>query len=315
MQPHSSWNIIDSTKLNTFLECPRSYFYEYILGWRPESPNLHLEFGKAWHIAMEHILIHGYDENSIAAAYLLFLEHYRKFFPETMDDVNEPKTPSNALKALVQYCTIYKDDKFIPKYTEIAGTVPIDDKRVLHFRMDSILEIEGMIRSREHKTGSQLSRQWIDQWSLSLQVGTYNHVLYCLYPHEEVWGVEINGTFFQKKENKFQRVPARPNIGMMNSWHWTVLHIFNMIDFETNRLMDVKESDPVMQAFPCNPTNCTKYFGCRYHDFCMAWSNPLQRCDEVPQGFKEEWWNPAEEETTANIVFHLGDLTGGATNG
>lgn len=303
--PHKSWDIVDSTKLNAFLECPRSYFYEYILGWRSETPNIHLEFGKAWHLAMEHLINNGYEERSIADAYGKFFDHYRQYFPELLDEVNAPKNPANALRALVQYCTEYKDDKFTPIYTEIAGTVPIDDGKVLHFRMDSILEVDGMIRSLEHKTGSTLSRQWTDQWSLAIQTGTYNHVLYCLYPPEQVWGVEINGTFFQKKENKFMRVPARRNLSMMNAWQWNVLHIMNMIEFEKNRMFEVKEDDEVMQAFPCNPTNCTKYFGCRYHDYCLAWSNPIARCEDIPMGFKQEWWDPAEEESSANHVFHL----------
>lgn len=306
VQKHDSWSIIDSTKLNNFLECPRSYFYEYILGWRSESPNLHLEFGKAWHLAMEHLINNGYEDKSVGEAYTLFYNHYRQFFPDIMDEVNAPKNPANALRALVQYCREYYDDKFTPIYTEIAGTVPIDEGKALHFRMDSILQMpDGMMFSREHKTGSQLSRQWTDQWSLSIQTGTYNHVLYCLFPAEQVWGVEINGVFFQKKENKFMRVPARRNLSMMNVWQWNVCHVMNMIDFETNRMYDVKESDEVMEAFPMNPTNCTKYFGCKYHDFCMAWANPIQRCDEIPTGFKVEYWNPKDEETKAKHVFNL----------
>jgi hypothetical protein len=306
IEKHPSWDIIDSTKLNNFLECPRSYFYEYILGWRSEAPNLHLEFGKAWHLAMEHLILNGYSDKVIAEAYAMFYEHYRKFFPELLDEANAPKNPANALRALVQYADEYKDDKFTPVYTEIAGTVPIDDGKALHFRMDSILmDSDGMIRSLEHKTGSTLSRQWTDQWSLSVQTGTYNHVLYCLYPAEQVWGVEINGVFFQKKENKFQRVPARRSLPMMNVWQWMVCHTMNMIDFETKRMQDVKEDALVMEAFPQNPTNCTKYFGCKYHDYCMAWPNPIARCEEVPLGMKQEWWNPADEESTAKHVFHL----------
>jgi hypothetical protein len=307
IQPHESWKTIDSTKLNAFLECPRAYFYEYMLGWRPEAPNLHLEFGKAWHMAMEHLINNGYSNESIAAAFALFNEHYRKYFPDAMDEVNAPKNPGNALRALVQYCEEYKDDKFTPIYTEIAGTVPVDEDKLLHFRMDTILEVDGMIRSLEHKTGSTVSRQWTDQWSLAIQTGTYNHVLYCLYPPEQVWGVEINGVFFQKKENKFLRVPSRRNLKMMNAWQWTVCHTMNMIQFETERMMEVNEDDEVMQAFPCNPTNCTKYFGCRYHDFCMAWSNPIGRTEEIPMGFTQTWWDPAEEESTAKHVFHLED--------
>ena len=306
---HSSHKIIDSTKLNSFLECPRAYFYEYILGWRPESANLHLEFGKAWHLAMEHLLLHGYTNEAIADAYLLLNEHYRKFFPDIMDEVNAPKNPAYALRALLGYVEEYKNDKFDVKYTEIAGTVPIDETHLLSFRMDSILEVDGLMRSREHKTGSQMNRQWTDQWSLAIQTGTYNHVLCCLYTPDQVWGVEINGVFFQKKENKYLRVPARRSIDMMNVWHWTVTHLFNMIEFEIERLQNAKEDDEVLQAFPCNPTNCTKYFGCKFHDFCMVWANPLRHIYEVPYGFKIEYWNPKDEESTAKKVFRLEEET------
>jgi hypothetical protein len=61
------------------MECPSSYFYEYILGWRPENPNLHLEFGKAWHFAMEHLILEAIIAKQSNEAYQLFLEHYRQF--------------------------------------------------------------------------------------------------------------------------------------------------------------------------------------------------------------------------------------------
>jgi hypothetical protein len=301
-----SWDIKDASKLQTYLECPRSYFYQYILGWRLEAPNIHLEFGKAWHLAMEHLLLEGYSIGSIAQAYILFQEHYRKFFPEVMDLSNSPKDPANAMRALVQYAQTYEKDNFKTMYTEIAGTVPLTDKHILHFRMDSILQREdGLYQSLEHKTGSQLSRQWTDQWSLSMQTGVYNHVLCCLFPPEQVYGVEINGVFFQKGENKFQRVPARRTPAMMEAWYWETIDLMNTIQDEHNRLNECKEGDSVLKAFPRNPTNCTKYFGCPYHDFCMAWSNPLQRIDEVPYGFITRYWNPADEESTAKQIFRL----------
>jgi len=294
---HPSWQILDSTKLNSYMECPRSYFYEYILGWRAEAPNLHLEFGKAWHLAMEHLILNGYESQSVIDAYTKMTEHYRQFFPEVMDEVNSPKNPGNALKALLGYCVTYKDDQFKPLYTEIAGTVPIDEANILHFRMDSILEYpDGMIRSMEHKTGSTLSRQWTDQWSLSIQTFIYNHVLHCLYPAEKVWGVDINGVFFQKKEIKYQRVPARRSLEMMQASYWNVLHMMKMVKWDMDNLVLASDNDKVMMCFPMNPTNCTKYFGCKYHDFCMSWPNPLQRCEEVPYGMKIEYWDPSAEE-------------------
>jgi len=303
---HDSWKVVDSTKIQAFLECPRAYFYEYILGWRQEYPNIHFEFGKAWHLAMEHMLLNDYSERSIVEAFTKFIDHYRMFFSEEQDELFYPKTPNVALNALVRYARTYATDKHETLFTEIAGTVPMDDSHLLSFRMDSILNIDGQIRSREHKTGSTLSRQWRDQWSLAIQTFVYNHVLYCLYPEDQVWGVEINGAFFhKKKEAEFERVPARRSLSMLQAAYWMVLETMYQIDFEMDRLGSSKDEDPVMMCFPMNPTNCNKYFGCKYHDFCLSWANPLQRADEIPTGFKIEYWNPRDEESKAKKVFHI----------
>ncbi|MFA6972814.1 MAG: hypothetical protein WC208_15630, partial [Gallionella sp.] len=162
------------------------------------------------------------------------------------------------------------------------------------------------IKSREHKTGSQLSRQWLDQWALKMQTGVYNHVLYCLFPREEVWGVEINGAIFSKKEIKFQRVPARRSIEGMESWYWNTIAWLDEIAADYERLANATDSDVVMKCFKQNTENCTKYFGCKYHDFCLAWANPLQRCQEVPAGFKIDHWNPKDEESDAKYIARIG---------
>lgn len=44
----------DSTSLGLLKECPRKYYYEIILGWRPAQQSVHLIFGQLYHAAMEH---------------------------------------------------------------------------------------------------------------------------------------------------------------------------------------------------------------------------------------------------------------------
>lgn len=303
--PHSSWSIHDATKIQSYMDCPRSYFYQFILGWRPEAPNIHLEFGSAWHLAMEHLILHGYSDVSILEAYTKLEIYYRQFFPELLDDAHHPKTPAMALKALLEYAREYAGETFTPLYTEIAGTVSLTDKIVLHFRMDSILETLDGIKSREHKTGSQLSRPWTDQWSLKMQTGVYNHVLYCLFPPDKVWGVEINGTIFSKKNIQFVRVPARRTLQAMEVWYWNTIWWVEEIVNDLELLMECKEEDTVLKCFKMNTESCTKYFGCNYHDFCVAWPNPLARCSEIPMGMKVEYWDPAAEEVDAKKIFRL----------
>jgi len=302
---HPTWSIHDATKLQSYMDCPRSYFYEYVLGWRPDSPNIHLEFGSAWHLAMEHMILNGYGEASILEAYMKFTNYYRQFFSEVMDEQYHPKNPGMALNGLVGYSREYVNDKFTPLFTEIAGSVSLTDKYTLSFKIDSILETPDGIKSREHKTGSQLSRPWIDQWLLKMQTGVYNHVLYCLFPRERVWGVEINGAIFSKKEVKFQRVPARRTVEGMENWYWNTIWWLDELTVDFERLQTCSPDDTIMRCFKMNTENCTKYFGCRYHDFCTAWGNPLARCEEVPVGFKIEYWNPKAEEEDAKAVFRI----------
>ncbi len=287
--------VVDSSKINDFLDCPRMFFFRHILGWETDRVNNHLVFGSAWHEAMEHLLLNGYDDDSMMQAYDKFLTYYRAELPSETDELFEPKTPANALKALAQYCANYQSDRFETLYTEIGGRISIDGERSLAFKMDSICRDEnGRIFSLEHKTKkNSFSRVWIDDWALSVQIGTYSHVLHCLY--EDVKGIVINGTGFLKTRIDFMRIPVHRTPGHLQSWLFHINHYMDTIEREWEILADSTVDDPVMRAFPQNPRSCTKYFGCAFFDFCNAWTNPLARCESVPPGMVIRHWNPLEE--------------------
>lgn len=320
---HPTWDITDGSKLKTYLECPRHYFYEYILGWRPETPSNHLVFGSAWHLAMEHLLLNGYDPDSVAEAYQLFLAEYRKTFSPETDQLYAPKTPEIAELVLYAYAANYSKDleRYEVLHTEIAGVVALTEDRQLHFRMDSIIRERetGMIYSLEHKTGSRLWR-WEEQWPLSIQVGTYTHVLYCLYPAEIVRGIIVNGSFFTKAPRSweawlngdrskykppfdFMRVPVYRSTDQMQTWLWGTTAWLDLLEWDFQSLLTQDQNAPFMSCFPMNPTSCTNYLGCPFKDFCSAWPNPLQHCEEPPMGFVVDRWDPSAEP--AKTVFNL----------
>lgn len=297
----STWKIIDSSKLQCFLTCPRMYFYNYILGWKKDEPNIHLKFGEAWHLCMEILLQKGYNTNAIVSAVESFSQCFNDAYPAGQTDFTSPKSMANIPEALVKYCQNYQGDAFpgnpaLVKHTEIAGTVPISEDRVLHFRLDSLIEDEkGRMFALEHKTGSRNDRNWQDQWSLSLQVFTYLHVLHCLYTPEKVYGVLINGAFFQKTGVTFLRVPIRKNMDMLQSWLSDVNHFLDLLELYQEQLCKTTMQDQIMEAYPKNPTNCTKYFGCPFLGMCSSWANPIAHClNGPPPGFTEDHWNPAD---------------------
>lgn len=326
IEPHKTWQIKDASKLNDFMTCNRLYFYNHILGWKSESPNNHLHFGTAMHIALEHLALNGYGEDAILGAYEKLLSEYRlEFAPET-DEIFHPKTPDNAAIVLAKYTQEYADDldKYKVLFTEIAGSVSIREDRDLYFRMDTILEDQaGKKFSLEHKTASGYWN-WAEQWPLAFQVGTYNHVLYCMYGAQEVEGVTMNGLAFKKAKKaweqltmgvpltvqppyEFMRVKIRKNPSQMQQWLSQANTLFTQIEQETEMLMDSIEEDKVLDAFPLNTTQCIRYGRvCEFNDYCLAWSNPLRKCGEPPIGFKVDFWDPTEREAR-----HTFDLKGG----
>jgi CRISPR/Cas system-associated exonuclease Cas4 (RecB family) len=305
--PDKTWSIYDSSKVQTFMQCPRKYFYLYVLGWDTDESNVHLIFGEGWHRAMETLLNEGYTNEAVKNAYSKFLLYYREHFTEIQDSGNFPKSPESIVPALVEYIQKYKNtDTFEVLYTEIAGTVPITDKRVVHFRLDSVVKGEEGIFSLEHKTGSRLSRTWIDQWTLKMQIGTYMHVLHSLYKPSDVYGIKVNGVIFKKTTNDYIRVPIRKSTDMMNSWLWNINHQIDMIEWNMDEMADSTEDEVVFHAFPMNTESCINYGrACKFMDFCSVWSNPLQHLEEVPVGFVRKYWDPTEREESAKTVMNL----------
>lgn len=312
LKEHNTWAIVDSTKLKTYAACPRKYFYEYIVGWRPDKPSNHLHFGSAWHLGMAHLLEKGYTVEQVKEAYRLFEEEYRKEFPDYTDDDLFPKTPYMAARAYAAYCDTYGriDTNLETIYTEVAGSVPLLDNKRLYFKMDSImLDDNGYYLSLEHKTGSRLSKAWVDGWKTDIQTGTYQHVMNCVFTPDKVWGVKINGVFFlsgikKAGEVKFERVPVRRTLQMMDDWLLTVMGYVRDIERDTDAALTVGESRSVMTAFRKNVTNCTQYGTCPYLDFCITWPNPMHYVEDVPIGFITEYWDPRSVEERAHTIIN-----------
>ena len=307
IEDHETWKVQDATKLQAYMNCPRRYFFEYVLGWRSEIPNNHLEFGSAWHMAMEVFYEKGVSLESAAEGYKKFEEYYREQFDETWDEGNAPKNPGNALRARAQYVQNYKDtDDFEVLHIEVAGSVAIAPNKPIYFKTDTICRDDSGVFSLEHKTGSYFNTKWAAQWRQKMQVSVYSHVLFCLFEPEEVYGVKINGVFFANpprykangepyanaRDNEFHRVPVRKNLAAMQAWLVEVTRWYDMIQDDFNRLASAKEEDEVLEAFPRNTESCTQYGPCPFLDYCSIWNNPIQYADSPPIGYRVEHWDP-----------------------
>ena len=223
LDPDHPNNIIDSSKLGTFMTCPRKYFYNYILHWSKVEPSIHLEFGTSWHYAKEHILRHGTSPATQAEAMALFTDHFRKSFSEEQDFNLAPKNPAFAKEALTSYCKQFatRNSEMEVLATEIAGKVPISDDFAISFKIDAIIQDKFGIWVMDHKTGSRDSGSTDDAWALSTQMGTYVYAAASYFGPESVNGVYMDLSIFRKSSGPLhKRMPIKKNYSSMEDWLW-----------------------------------------------------------------------------------------------
>ena len=308
LTPHYTWGIYDSSKLQKYELCPRMFFWEYILGWRIAGANKDLIFGEAWHRAMEHILLNGYNVDAVLQGAKIGEEYYRRFIPASRDADYIPKTPGNLAIALAQYIRNYAYDTFQVLHTEISGAVEVGDNKLLWFRMDSIMQdplYQGLITSLEHKTGSR--KGCFEPYTVSIQNGTYTYALRCTYDPKDIYGMIVNGTIFYKSQDAiFQRLPAPMSEIDMKEWFWTVNHIIDRLEWDMAELNESSDMEDIMPCFSKRTGSCHKWGQCKYYDFCHNWANPLQHLEYIPDGYMIEWWDPSKRD--AKVHFKDGKM-------
>jgi hypothetical protein len=318
-----TWGIQDGSKIKAYQECARKYFYEYVLGWRSIHPSNHLIFGSAWHEALAHLYDNGFSAEDVNVAFRdHFLPYYRQFIDPGDDDLYHPKTPERALLALAYYAAVHRHDLSEndileydgKKLIEIGGQVSISNEYTVAFKQDTIMKNNRGIFSLEHKTGSS-SYNWSTQWELAVSTAIYTHVLYCLFPPEEVSGIKYNATFFKKTKDDIKkdakdpfrhfdhlRIPIYKSMAQIGTMLTNIIWWLDMISDDFDALADAKDSDPFFSCYPMSPGSCTNWGRiCEYHDFCLNWQNPLRHIDRLPMDMKIDFWNPLEEDVRIKV--------------
>lgn len=313
---HPAQKIIDCTKLDAYCGCPRYFFFNHILGWNKEADSHALDFGAAVHLAFEYIYDQwakngpGYKEEDFLYGYNLFLESYRKNYPQESDVLFKPKDPENFFKLLFHYIDHYKwQDKFEVIYAEISGALPIEqvgeEFKNLYFRLDAVIKLPtGQYAVLEHKTSSWDKNSWSRGWDLKHQMGMGNYLMFLLY-QQEAYGVIVNGLLFGRERkdgsrgNDFHRLPIQKSPTQLEDWRVGVSEWIRRMERDWEMLDEAREEDVSLRAFPKQPGYCIRYNHlCPMYDICNVWENPLQHLDRLPMNFTQRFWDPREMDKT-----------------
>ena len=306
---HPSWGVTDSSKLGTYLECPRKFFLRHRLGLSPVPSSRHLDYGIAVHAGFARLYRAAMDgrpwgDDVLKEAADEMERTYRLTGRGPAEDMDSgSKTPGAFRAALPRYAELWGDDatRWEILAIEEAFHVTLPSGRMIAGRMDVVARrrTDGALIAVEHKTTGRVDLNWLWQWDLSHQVGTYDYALRMLYPGQLVLGVLINAVVCPRVGKlTFDRMLVMRGVDEARAWSALIERALSDIEWD-DREITMNKTAPE-EAFPMNPTSCNKYNGCEYINICRSCPLPDRAVKEVesgpPDGFEISWWNPLEDE-------------------
>jgi len=328
--------LYDNTRISSYKDCPRAYYFRHVMHWRPAGLEWPLVFGASWHAAMDYVwtkMVEPYEgPNSRGApfkawepeliargAYKKFVEHWIKEGappPEQIDyemaQELSPRTPQHAFEMLAGYVLAKRNAL---REVELVATekpfaVPLDpqDPNLFYIgKIDKQVRVKhtGKIRGIEHKTTTAYKKNgpfrggYIDSFSPNSQVEGYTYALHIMHPGN-VAGVWVDAALVHKTEEGFMFIPVEKQLKMLDAWLWETRRWIRRIEEDEKMLISVHSGDEIMQAYPKNTNSCWNFNrACPYMDCCRAWPNPVGK--PMPPEMIESKWDPLQ---------HLGPIEG-----
>lgn len=322
----SDLRLYDNTRLSDFRKCPRFYYYRHVRDWEPIAQRLPLDFGGAWHAAMEIVwpaIVNGQPRaDIITAGYLAFVEDWvARGQPHPKDISYErekemsPRTPAIALEMLSEYVS--------QRYTRISDlelvsvekpfVVPLDPEDDTLFYIGKIDKVvrerqgRGKIRGIEHKTTTAYKKDgkfktsFIDSFSPNSQVDGYIYSLHMTYGRDKVAGVWVDGALVHKTETGFIFIPVEKQVQQTNMWLWEARYWIDMVEANTAHLANLSPNDAYMAAFPKRTESCWDFnSACEHLMTCKSWANPIGH--DAPKGFRVHRWDPLDYVDAEGIL-------------
>lgn len=326
----------DSTRYGDYQTCMRWGFFVQALGWSPTEPQLALEFGIAIHKGTEALRLGKFTSQGLDDAIDAFEQYYDGVYDLDHETLNSPRNKAGGTTALEERWKKHgpweREQEVL--FTERRFEVPIkrEPLRLWHGVIDAVYRLrdDAKILAIDDKTTTWSdSLSWREQWQLSTQLGGYEFALHAhadgpnpTWSHDQIAGTMVDGfvikaPLYWNKDGSLSKkhknveydqhgTPFRhqhPRVGPLGrgkaglkGWLHEVNDGIDRIETELSRLTDVKESDPVMLAFPRNPKSCVRYGRlCPLAQVCAAYENPL-RLSGVPVGWKVQHWDPRNRD-------------------
>lgn len=256
--------IASYTRLSTFQDCPRKYFFMYCLHLKKPLKSPNLRIGAATHKFLEHWYRTPHEalEERKAKATAAMVEEL-KADNTGIGEIEEQV--AGTTKAVIEgYLRRYGpvEKEFTVIEPEMEGLAPLGDEHQLRFRIDAVINYRDQLWILEDKTSAYLGEAFLQSFMLHHQVLTYVYgTSYKL--KRPIAGALLN--LMRKPTKTISAAYDRQTVVVRPS------HIRNMLTSFYNVATDIESRDPKdIDHWPQRTQACFKgRFRCDFWEICL----------------------------------------------
>jgi len=305
---------IDYSSLSSYLDCPREFFFKYILHLRSSVSNLDLVFGSCWHYGMEEAYNALQQDREVDHQELtdIAVKAFNSMWkvegePHFNAEIAFPKSPARAAD---MYSKFFATQNYLPDDMEVLGVeAPVSislgtlgGKTLPNYigKLDLALGNDDELLVVDHKTAKFVNDITFAGYESSYQTDGYITAGSMYY--NKLPSIRYSVALCQKTKIDFSAYDVRrPPAAIDRFISELILHV-NRIHADLD-LYEVESSGKsasnrnyIQQSFPrTSGYACTKYFRkCAYYDICHMRNNAMMWKDHPPQGYVIDEWLPEE---------------------
>jgi hypothetical protein len=290
---------VDSTMLSCFASCPRKFFWEFVLGFRPAGVSIDLHAGACFASALENVYTEVWTRGTpldlaLARAHYKFLVQWGDFvLPEGK---KTSKSIDNTWWAIEEYFKLWppKTDHIQPYFGEdgkptfeFTFAVPLlpEEGWPLHpvtgepflysGRMDALGMYRGRPVIRDEKTTTGIGPTWASKWDLRAQFMGY---IWVMQRHGmKINMVSVRGIGLLKTDIKLIEALKLFQPWMIQRWEeQTKRRLWSLVNAWNDGYFDYNFGEA-----------CTSFGNCNFMTLCKS-----QRPEEWFSSYTINRWDP-----------------------
>ena len=215
IKSNTQLDFLSVSKVNLFIDCHRKYYWRYIRNFDSHKVSIPFFVGGFYHEGLEQFYSGKKPEDILSYVD----ESITEFLVETFippDEVGELELQRAIILGMLEgYFDVYASDR--DKW-EVLGTEIFVEMEMLGYdfpligTIDLVFRFKGRIWIGEHKTTSQIHRDYIDRLPFDLQVMLYPLLLeeaMGLHPHGVCYNITRKPSIRQKQNETFPDFVSR----------------------------------------------------------------------------------------------------------